>query len=31
MSAPSYVINWEELLDILGDKFEVEIDRKSVV
>lgn len=25
MSAPSYVINWEELLEILGDKLEINI------
>lgn len=25
MSVPKYIINWEELLDIIGDKFEVEI------
>lgn len=25
MSAPSYIINWEELLEILGDKLEIDI------
>lgn len=25
MSLPSYIINWEELLEILGDKFEIDI------
>jgi len=25
MSIPKYIINWEELLEILGDKFEIDI------
>ena len=25
MSVPKYIINWEELLEILGDKFEIDI------